>query len=399
MAFQTQSNIVIAYKPEVTFGTPVTGGSGYQFRPNAGGGLSMSQAVINSNEIRSDGKSSIGRYGTKAVTGGYSADLSVGTFDPLFEAVMRSTWVAAVAITEATAGLTSITTTTSTIVASAGSWITAGVRVGDVIRLTGHATAANNSRNLRVTGVTASTITVAETLTADAVADSAFTVTILKKLSQGATPTRRSFTFEEYETDLDLSEQYVSCRVSSMRISGAPDSMAIVEFGIVGQTMNPLEVGTSPSLTSPTLTTTLGLTLSDASIRWGGSDQAVLTAFDMVFDMNAAGQPVIGSKLTPDIFENNSTLSGTLSGVRQDLVNVTRATAETELEFHALLVEPESEPKDCISIFVPRIKIQVPAKGIGNGGAMIETFPFMTGTKGTATGYDDSMLTISTSAA
>ena len=42
-----------------------------------------------------------------------------------------------------------ITTTTSTIVAAAGSWITAGVRVGDIVTLTGHSTAANNSLRLR----------------------------------------------------------------------------------------------------------------------------------------------------------------------------------------------------------------------------------------------------------
>jgi len=81
--------------------------------------------------------------------------------------------------TEATAGLTSITTTTSTIVASAGSWITAGFAVNDVVILTGHSTAANNNKPLNITALTASTMTVAQTLVADGVADTAFTVTRL----------------------------------------------------------------------------------------------------------------------------------------------------------------------------------------------------------------------------
>jgi hypothetical protein len=75
--------------------------------------------------------------------------------------------------------LTSITTTTNTIVAASGSWITQGVKVGDLVVLTNHATAANNNLRLGVAGVTASTITIASAnLTANAVPDSAFTLTI-----------------------------------------------------------------------------------------------------------------------------------------------------------------------------------------------------------------------------
>lgn len=85
------------------------------------------------------------------------------------------------AITQtATSGtLTSITTTTTTIVAASGSWITQGVKVGDLVVLTNHATGANNNLRLGVAAVTASTITIASSnLTANAVPDSAFTLTI-----------------------------------------------------------------------------------------------------------------------------------------------------------------------------------------------------------------------------
>lgn len=92
------------------------------------------------------------------------------------------------AITQST--MTSITLTTNTIVASAGSWITQGVRVGDMVVLTGHDTSAtvvgspNNGRRLVVTAVTASTITVAGTpLVATALADANFTLTIQAKFA------------------------------------------------------------------------------------------------------------------------------------------------------------------------------------------------------------------------
>jgi hypothetical protein len=94
---------------------------------------------------------------------------------------VQSIPTATTAITQtATSGtLTSITTTTNTIVAASGSWITQGVKVGDMVVLTNHATAANNSLRLGVAAVTASTITIASAnLIATAVPDSAFTLTI-----------------------------------------------------------------------------------------------------------------------------------------------------------------------------------------------------------------------------
>lgn len=403
MAFQTGRNVLVAYKPEVTFNLAPSAGSGFRFRPNASGGLKLARATIQPNEIRSDGQTSMGRYGSRSVSGGYSADLSVGTFDTLIEAAMRGTWVAAVPITQATtfggsAALTSVTTGANTIVAAAGSWILQGVRVGDVIRPTGLPDAANNSRNLRVTGVTALIITVAETLIVNAAPDTSFTITISKKLSQPAVPVRRSFTFEEYDQDVDLTEQYTGVRISSMHITGAPDGMCTIEFGGVGADMTPLTTGTSPFFTAPALSTSIALTIADASIRYAGADIVTLTAFDLTYDLRASTQPVIGSLVTPDVFENPAQVSGSITGIRSDFSNVTRALAETELELQVMLVEPESEPKDFLSVWLPRIKITVPDKGFGGDGAMLETMPFMVGPKENTTGYDSTMLGFATSA-
>ena len=124
--YQTGRNVLLAYKAETTFNTAATAGSGYRFRANASSGLRLTRALINPGEIRSDGMTSMARLGSKSVAGTLSADASVGTFDPLLEAALRGTWTAAVAGTQATGGLTSVTTTANTIVASAGSWITAG---------------------------------------------------------------------------------------------------------------------------------------------------------------------------------------------------------------------------------------------------------------------------------
>ena len=135
---QLGQNVIVAYKVQATAGTAPGATGGKRVRLNQSPGLSMTRALIESNEIRGDMLTAMARLGHRSVGGGYNGDLSIGSWDDWLEAAVRATWVAAVAITEST--MTSITTTTSTIVAAAGSWITEGVRVGDLVRLTDHAT-------------------------------------------------------------------------------------------------------------------------------------------------------------------------------------------------------------------------------------------------------------------
>ena len=391
---QLGQNIIVGYKVQATAGTPPGDTGGTRVRLNQSPGLSMTRALIESGEIRADMLTAMGRLGHRAVGGGYNGDLSIGSWDDWLEAVVRGTWVAAVAITESE--MTSITTTTSTIVATAGSWITEGVRVGDLVRLTGHATAGNNDLTLRVVTVTAATITVAGTpLTADAVADTAFTLTILKKLANAATPTRRAFYIDEYNSD--VSEVYDWCRISGFTLRMTPDGMVTIDWRIVGRRQDPLATGASPYYKSPTLASTIGLVASDATIRLNGSDVATFTSLELTYDLDASTLPVIGSSNTPDVFDNKARMGGSLSMLRDDLANVTSFDAETEMELHVLLQEPDAaDPISSTGLFLPRIKLASVDAPLGGAGAMVENVGLMVGKKESVTGYDDTMLTICT---
>lgn len=398
MAFQTGKGVRVSAKVEGTFNTAPGDTGATQLRLTDSPGMSLTKAVINSAEVRSDGLSTIGRHGSRSAPGTYNGEISVGTFDMFLEAAMRSTWVAAVAITQA--AMTSITTTTSTIVAAAGSWITQGVRIGDIVRLTGHSTTANNDINLRVTAVTASTITVAGTpLVLNASADTTFTLTILKKLRNPTTPTKRTFWVEEYFQDIDQSQVFGGCRVVSMTISGTPDGMASISFGLLGASSDTLATGASPYYTSPSLTTSNPLVFADAKIYVNGADVTTATAFELTYSIAASTQPVIGADTSPDVFDNDATLSGSITLIREDLDNFDVFNNETEVSLSVLLEEPEAAPADCIGIFVPLVKFNDASASKGGDGAMLETIPFMAGIKPTTTGFDSTLLTISTSAA
>lgn len=397
MAFQTGKGVRVSAKVEATYNTAPTASAATQLRLTDSPGMNLTKAVINSAEVRSDGLSTIGRHGSRSAPGTYNGELSVGTFDMFLEAAMRGTWVAASVITQAT--MTSITTTTSTIVAGAGSWITQGVKVGDVVRLTNHATTANNNLNLRVRSLTASTITVIGTpLTLNASADTSFELTILRKLRNPVTPTKRTFWVEEYFQDIDQSQVFGGCRVVSMTISGTPDGMASVSFGLLGASSDTLTTAASPYYTSPTLTTSNPLVFADAKISVAGTDITSATAFELTYSIAASTQPVIGADVSPDVFDNDATLSGSLTVVRDDLDNFDAFNDETEIELHILLEEPEAAPSDCIAIFVPLVKFNDASASKGGDGAMLETIPWMAGIKPTTTGYDSTLLTISTSA-
>lgn len=406
MLVQSGRNVEVKYKVEAGIGQIAAGGAGATRFRLTGGGLGIGMAEIVSQELRADLQSTVTRYGTKSVDGSYPSELSVGTFDPLIEALFRSTFTAPSAITAATFTTLQPAVTSGnsgTFAAAAGSFITQGFRVGQIVRRTASNITANNGRNLRVTGITAGLLTFTTSdglpITAGA-ADAAGTLDIQKRLVQPVAGgiVRRSFTFEEYNQDIDQSETFIGERVNSMHLAGGPDSMATVEFGLLGLDDIVQTTVNSPYFTSPTVSSSTPLTLADATIRLGGADIAVLTGVDFTLDNGQAGQATIGNRVMPDIFEGSATIKGTVTGIRQDLSRITQYLAETELELHILLTEPEAEPKDYCSFFLPRLKFGRVSAPIGQNPARIETMPFTAFSKDVVSGYDPTMILFETSA-
>ncbi len=399
MAYQTGRNILVAYKPEDTFGTLPGATDGKVFRPNSGG-VNLAKATIQSNENRRDGMTTRGRHGSRSVSGDYAGDLSLGSYDDFIEAVFRSTFVAELTIDEATAAMSSATLAVgaNTITASGGSWITAGLRVGDVIRLTDGFVAGNSGRNLRVTGLTATVITVAETLTVEAGPLSTYDVVRPKKLIMGTTP--RSFTIEEREIDIDGSEVFKGCRITQMQLSLQPDGMAVITFSVVGQDMEVMDDSSSPYFTSPTATTSIGMTSVEAMVRLGGSDILDITALDLTINLNGAGQPVVGSLVTPDVFTNNAIVEGSVTALKQDVTRVENYLDEDQLSLHLLFTENESEPKDFCSFFVGNLTLGSATKSeLGADNGRTQQFTIMSGIDERGGAYDATVVKYQTSAA
>ncbi|ODT22220.1 MAG: hypothetical protein ABS35_15320 [Kaistia sp. SCN 65-12] len=363
MAYSQNWNGYAATKVQAGLGQQASGGSAKVVRQTGGQGGRMTKAAIESQEVRRDGLSTRGRHGLQKTNAQYSSELSVGGFDDIFEAVMRGTWGSAdLAVTEATAGLTSITTGANTIVAAAGSWITAGLRVGDVVVMTNHSSTGNNGRNLRITGLTASTITVAETLTVNAVADTSFTITRTGRVlvNPGAgNLVRRYFTVEEHEYDLDQSELFTDCVWSNFRLSMQPNGLLLLDTSWVGTgRFEALASGSSPHFTSPVTSTGEPLAVVEAVLRMGGVDFLDLTSFDLSVDAQAVAPDVISSSpYAPDVFTGSEMVSMNLSILRKDLLSVADFINENPLSLHVLAQENEAAPASFISFHIPNFTL------------------------------------------
>lgn len=356
--YQEQSNAYVSFKAQVSQGTQASGADAQILRHNGGQGGRLTKAATESAEIRRDMLSSRGRHGSQKTNGAYTSELSLGSLDPIMEAVMRGTWGAAdLSLDEA--DFTSITTGANTIVLASGSPIDLGLRVGDVIRLGNFATAGNNGRNLRVTALSSTTITVAETLIVNAVADTdAEIVRPGRVLINPAIPIKRFFTVEEHEIDIDASELFTDCVWGSMRMSMAPNGLFMVDTTWVGTgQFETLEGVEAPHFTAPDMTTGVPLAALEATVRKGDVDLVDLTAFDITIDITPSAPDVIAARYSPAVFTGSMAVSLNMTTLRKDLQDVADFIDEEPLSLHVLLVEPEGDPKDFVSIFVPNFTL------------------------------------------
>lgn len=403
MAYQSNFNGLVAYKAQSALGTPASGASASVLRVAGGNGIKLAKAAIESNEIRADGMRSRGRHGSQRTSSAYLAELSLGSHDPILEAIMRGTWDA-VALTKTQADFTSLTTAVDGIIFASGNPITMGYRVGDVIRAAGLPDASNNARNLRIAALSSTKITTAETLVANAVADTTCSITrVGKRLVNPTVPIKRYFTVEEYEGDIDQSTTMQDFVWGSAKIALAPNGLVHIDPGGIGTgQISGLSTAASPYFTSPVANTNVPMSCIDATIRINGIDQVALTSFDLTVDLNPATPDVVGSKFGPDVFTGQMAVSLNLSMLRTDLQLFQDFVAETVYSLHLLCVDNTAEPKDFLAVTVPNFTMGGvdPSAFSKQGGGRTQTVsvPAALVGKDTSTTGDGSMIKFQTTA-
>jgi len=361
MSYAENWNGYVAVKAQSAKGTPATGSGAFLLPTSGGQGAQMQKNAVTSALVRQDGQQYRGRHGSRRTSGTYSSEIGIGRADPVWEALFRSNWSAPnLAITQST--MTSVTTGANAIIADGGDWIAQGLRVGNVIRATGLPDADNNGKNLRITGLTASTITVAETLVVNGTPDTAFTITRPGRVlinGDAGSLTKTYFSVEEHMYDLDASELYTDCRWSRGMIRMAPDGNLDCEFGWTGTgAMEVLEAGAAPHFTSPSDPTSLTLVATEAVVRLGSKDVLDLTSFDFTMDLQPSAPSTISpGGYAPDVFLGTLQVSMNMTMLLADLQALADFEAETQLSLHLMASENEASPADFIALSIPNFTL------------------------------------------
>jgi hypothetical protein len=366
----------LAYKAESVYGT-VPAASAAQSLRRVTSDLNLVKDTYQSAEIRTDQQVQDMRHGVRRVQGTISGEISPGTYDDFFAAALRRDFVAIAALT----GL-SITIAGSgpyTLTRAVGDYLAAGIKRGHIVRLTaGTFNGANLNKNLFVTGVTATVLTVrvlnGSALVAEGPIASA-TVTLPGKVTFAPATghTDRSFSIEHWFSDVPASEVYSGCQPSTLDFQLPASGLATLGIGFVGQGIT---TAGSQYFTSPTAPLTTGLTAAvNGLLLVGGTPVANLTGITINVQSGRSGDPVVGSNVVPRMFPGRILVNGQATAYFDSVTLRDNFINETEFEILLALSSDNSAASAFIALALPRVKAGGHTLNDGEAG-LVATVPF-----------------------
>ena len=382
MPTATGINKIVSYKKETTFGV-LPAAAGAQTIRRVSSSFNLAKETYQSEEIRTDYQLSDFRHGVRSVEGNVSGELSAGTYADFLASALARNWTAA---TPTTLGSTTIASVggTYTITRTTGSYLTDGVRVGNVIRLTGFAT-ANNNKNLLVIALTATAATVialnGNTLTPETVA-SGGTYAVTGKSTYAPTTghTDDSYSFESWYSDINQSEVYVGNKVNTVGIALPATGLTTVEIGFMGQDLK--QRGTTQYFTTPTAQGTNGIFAAvNGALIVNGLPVALVTSANININRNMTSEAVVGSNIKPEIYEGRIVVDGDFSTLFQDGVFANYFDTEAEISLVIALTANSSANSEFMSFTLPRLKLSTDTKDDGEKGLVSQnSFQALKGT-------------------
>lgn len=393
----------VIYKVQSALGTKATAGSAQILR-RVTSNLELRKNTFQSNEIRTDYQISDFRHGTKYIEGNISGEISPGTYKDFFAAALRRDFATVSAIASLSITITG-TSAPYTVARGSGSWLTDGIKVGDVVKFTaGTFNVANTGKNLLVASVSASNITVYPLNSSSMVAEgpiASSTLTIVGKKTYVPTTshTNKYFTVEHWFSDISESESFVDCKVNTVAVAITPTGMATVDFGFIGRSQ---DLSASQYFTTPTAATTTGVTAgANGLLMVSGATVGNVTGISFDINGNMTREDVIGSSSSPDIFAGSILVSGQITILFEDDTYSQMFEDETEASIAVALTTSNDAAADFVSFVMPRIKVGGNSKDDGQKG-IVQTLPFTAlfdGTGGAGTDSEQSTIVIQDSQA
>lgn len=360
---QTGVAKLVSYKKQVTLGL-APGTSGGQRLRRVTSGIDLAKATYQSNEKRSDFQVGDFRHGAQTVEGPLSGELSPGTYKDFMAAILRRDFTA---VTDIVLGATTLTIAASgslwTLTRSAGSWITDGAKVGNVVRLTAGAfNAANLNKSLHIVDLTATVMTVlvlnGSALVAEGpIASGTVNFPGKKTFIPTSGHTNDFFAIEHNYSEIDESELFLDCKPGTMAVGLPATGIATIDWGFMGRSVERFSGANAPYFTAPAAETSTGvLAAVNGALVVNGSPIALLTGLSMNVTGNLAGEPVVGSNKYPDIFRGRVVVTGEFSAFFENITLRDVFYDELEVSLLSAFTASNLAAADFVAFTLQRLK-------------------------------------------
>lgn len=387
----------VRYKVESAFGT-APGASGAQLLRRVESSLNLTKDTYESEEIRTDYQVSDFRHGVRRVAGAVNGELSPKTYSDFIAAALRKDFVTG----QSNGSLTITITGSANPFTVAATGIGTGIKIGDVVRLSGGSlNAANVANNLLVTASSANSLTVRTLNASNLVAQSSIAsctcaVTGKKTYVPSSSHTDKSFSIEHWFSDIAQSELFTGCKFNGMSVDLPATGISRIGFDVIGQNVT---TNTSAYYTSPTAATTQGVVAAvNGVLMIGSSVIATCTGANVKLDAGMSQEAVVGSNTVPAIFAGRVRVSGQFSAYFEDATLRDAFLNETETKLIMALTCSNDAASDFITFVLPRIKLGGSEKDDGEKG-IVQTLPFTALYNASGTDTDVTTIAVQDSAA
>jgi Phage tail tube protein len=360
MAIATGITKSVAYKKETTYGV-LAGATGAKYLRRTKSDFNLKKDHYQSAELRTDYQIVDLRHGIRSADGNIDGEFSPGSYSDFFAAALSRDF----AVTGATvsANLTFAASGTQyTVTRAAGSFLTDGFHIGEVMRVTSGTglDASILNKNLLITALTATVATVSVLNSSVLVPGTATACAIATPGKKTYIPltghTSNSYTVEEWYSNIAQSEVYTGCKVNTIAVTLPASGMTTVAIGLMGKDL--AQTQQTQYFTTPTAQGTTGVTAGvNGIIVFNGNPVALITTATLNIARNITNATVLGSNSIADTFTGVCNVSGSMSLYFTDTTVRDVFNNETEVSLIFSVATGSGAAADFITMTMARCKL------------------------------------------
>lgn len=360
-------------------GVPVAGAGGQIMRRTTNI-FTADRDTFDSPEIVSHQQSTGVSYGLKKVAGKLQNVYSCGTYKLILASLLRADFAATASIAAASITIGAAVAGIYPITRAAGSYLTDGAKIGDVVRLgVGALNVANANTNILIVALTGSVLSGYPLSGLALVPEGPITGCTIsfpgKKTKAPLTGhTNDYFTVEEWASDISRSEVFSDVKWNKADIALPATGNSTIAADAIGLARL---LGAAQVLTTPTAeTTTSIMNASNGAIYAAGVVIANATGATISIDGNGKlGDAIIGSNSANDVARGKIKVTGTFVGLYSDAIISSLYDNETPTSLILVLTVDQTGTSDFATWTMGRIKILGDAPDDGEK-QISRTYPF-----------------------